>query len=395
LSEQVKICMATISRFHSFEAALQLQKRDALAAIYSGLARYFLRRYPVHPDALRTFPWIQTPFEVLQRLRMLSTSQGMKMAWLAKKAIDHHISRTMPHSHIYMALSGIGLKSGKAAQDRGIAHICVRSASHIASQNELLQEEYSMLGLPFIPTEQRMIDREEEEYAQADIVLVPSSFARQSFVEKGIEPARIRDIPFGVPLSSFKRTCDRDPEFCILYVGNLGVRKGIHYLLQAFKKADIPGATLRLIGNQQPETKTLLERFPVDNVELLGPQFQPEVVNQMSRASVLVLPSIEEGFGMVMSEALACGCPVISSESTGGQDLYTDGVEGFIYKATDVDTLAKRFVQLHDDKTLLDSMSANAAKKAQDIGGWDSYGDKLIPLCVALAKERGHDVYGN
>ena len=395
MSEQVKICMATISRFHSFEAALQLQKHDALEVIYSGLARRFLRRYPIRPDALRTFPWIQTPFEVLQRLRLLSTSQGMKMAWMAKKAIDNHVSRTMPSSHVYMAVSGIGLKSGKAAQDRGAAYICDRLSCHIAYQNELLQAEYEMLDLPFVPTEQRMIDREEEEYAQADVILVPSSFARQSFVEKGINPARLHVIPFGVSLSSFKRSCERDPKFSVLCVGNLGVRKGFHYLLQAFKKADIPGATLRIIGNQQPETKALLERYPVENIELLGPQFQPEVVNHMSRASVLVLPSVEDGFGMVMSEAMACGCPVISSESTGGRDLYTDGVEGFIYKATDVDTLAERFVQLYEDKALLDSMSANAAKKAQEIGGWDSYGDKLVSLGVSLAKERGHDVYGN
>ncbi|MBK20651.1 MAG: glycosyl transferase [Rhodospirillaceae bacterium] len=393
MAEQLSTTVATISRFHSFEVALQLQSRQALHSIYSGLARRFLRRYPVDPAALRTFPWYQTPLEAAPRLKLLTPAQSMRLEWLAKTALDRHIARTLPDCHVFMALSGIGLAAGKAAQDRNIAYICDRSSSHIAFQNELLRNEYEMLGMPYQPISERMIEREQQEYEQADAIVLPSGFAERSFVEKGYDPDRLHRISFGVNLSSFKRVCDRDEDFTVLFVGSPGVQKGFHYLLQAFNRADLPGATLRIVGNPLRETKVLLEKFPVEGIEILGPQFQPEVVRHMSRANVLVLPSIQEGMALVQAEAMACGCPVIASTSTGSEDLFTNGEEGFILAPGDVEGLAARLVKLYDDRHLGEEMGAKGVRQAQNIGGWDGYGDRLIALCLELARTRGHDVY--
>jgi hypothetical protein len=115
MAQQLSTTVATISQFHSFEVALQLQKRHALKTIYSGLARQFLRRYPVDPATLRTFPWFQTPLEAAQRLKFLSPAQSMKLEWIAKTALDRHISRTLPDCHVFRALSGVGLAAGRAA----------------------------------------------------------------------------------------------------------------------------------------------------------------------------------------------------------------------------------------------------------------------------------------
>ncbi len=156
--------------------------------------------------------------------------------------------------------------------------------------------------------------------------------------------------------------------------------------------AAIPGAKLRIVGNATRETTALLERFPVKNIEVLGPQFQPEVVRHMSRASVLVLPSIQEGMALVQAEAMACGCPVIASISTGSEDLFTDGEEGFILAPGDVEGLAAKMAQFSEERYLCDEMGAKGILQAQNIGGWDGYGDTLTALCCELAKARGHDV---
>ena len=392
MAQQLSTTVATISRFHSFEVALQLQKRKALKTIYSGLARRFLRRYPVDPAALRTFPWFQTPLEAAQRLKFLSPAQSMKLEWIAKTALDRHISRTLPDCHVFMALSGIGLAAGRAAQERNIAYICDRSSSHIAYQNELLRAEYEMLDLPYQPISERMIDREEQEYSEADTIVVPSGFAERSFVERGYAPKRLCRIPFGVNLASFKRVCDRDDEFVVLFVGSPSVQKGFHYLLQAFVRADIPGAKLRVVGNPLGETEKLLKKFPVPGIEVLGPQFQPEVVRHMSRASALVLPSIQEGMALVQAEAMACGCPVVASANTGSEDLFSNGEEGFILAPGDIEGLAEKMIQLYEDKPLRDAMGSKGVLRARNIGGWDGYGERLVSLCLSLAKARGHDV---
>ncbi|BAI76067.1 glycosyl transferase (plasmid) [Azospirillum sp. B510] len=88
-----------------------------------------------------------------------------------------------------------------------------------------------------------------------------------------------------------------------------------------------------LVGATSPEGEILLKRYPVEPLERLGRQPWSEVKREVSRASVLMLPSLEDGFGYVMAQAMACGCPVIASEHIGARDLFTDEREGCIVTA--------------------------------------------------------------
>ena len=133
-------------------------------------------------------------------------------------------------------------------------------------------------------------------------------------------------LPYGAALDVYKRSADRAGEFRVLFVGALSAQKGVHHLLEAFARARIPNSRLVLVGSVEPETPVLLARTPIRDVELTGPLARADVVDEMSRASVLVLPSIHDGFGLVVGEALACGCPVIASNQSGGPELVDDGV---------------------------------------------------------------------
>jgi alpha-maltose-1-phosphate synthase len=148
----------------------------------------------------------------------------------------------------------------------------------------------------------------------------------------------------------------------------------MHYLLEAFRRARLPGAELVLVGGQQSHTQAILDRYPTDHVTVTGLLPRAGVVSEMSKASVLVLPSIEEGLAMVLAQSLACGCPVIATTHTGAEDLFTDGQEGFIVPPRDVDALADRLTQLYVDHDLRDAMSAAAESRVRAIGGWDTYG---------------------
>jgi len=392
VSSQLQIASATISRFHSFEVASVFERLGALRAIYSGLARPFLRFYSIAPDHIRTFPWIQTPLEAAQRLRLVPAWLEREAAWRAKQALDRHIARTLPDCHVYMAQSGIGLASGRAARGRGIVTVCDRSSAHIVHQDRLLRAEHERFGVPYAAVDPRVAEKEGAEYAEADAILVPSDFVRRSFLEMGVAAAKLHVVPFGVDVRAYVRSAPRDPGFRILFVGRLSLQKGLPYLLQAAGRARLSGATLVLTGPKDPETDVLLKRFPVPALEVTGPLDRPAVVAQMSRASVLVLPSIQDGFGMVMSQAMACGCPVIASANTGGDDLFADGEEGFIVPAGDADALADRLVRLRDDAALRDAMSEKALVRVRSVGGWDRYGRAALRIFTRLARAAGHDV---
>ena len=172
-------------------------------------------------------------------------------------------------------------------------------------------------------------------------------------------------------------------------MGQVGLRKGIPYLLQAFAGLQHPRKRLRIVGAVQDHIREVLRRLPQDHVEFLGTQPQAEVARYMSSSHVMILPSIEEGLALVLGQAMACGCPVIASTNTGAEDLFRDGVEGFIVPIREPETLRAHMQQLADDLPLQRRMSEAALKRVQSLGGWQEYGDRWVGLLERLALRRG------
>ena len=397
MTGRVQVAVGTIARFHSFDLAYQLQRHGSLAAIYTAYPRRVFRGTGVESQRIRTFPWLQTPTAVMRGRRLIPRFAQRNLDWWAHQTFDRYLARHLVDCHVLSVLSGSGLAAGKAAQARGIAYVCDRGSSHIVYQDRILREEYGLLGLPFAGVDPRIMAKEQREYEQADAITVPSGFVHRSFVEEGVAEAKLHRIPYGVNLDTFRPLAELDgaergKEFRVLFVGQLSVRKGLHYLLQAFSRAALPKARLVLVGSPQPETDELLRRYPVAALERTGTLPQPEVARQMSRASVLVLPSVEEGLAMVQAQALACGCPVIATVNTGSEDLFEDGEQGFIVSIRDADAIAERLTTLHDDRQLQAQMSVAALARGHKLGGGETYGRASINLFRELAVAKGHDV---
>jgi starch synthase len=378
----LRIVLTTHGRFHSFDLAEQLQRAGLLAAVYTPFPKFKLRNTRVDPRLIRSFPFVSALHRAVES-RPVPRILKQKLQLHAGQAIDRYVKLTHPACDILMALSGGGLASGHDVQRRGGRYICDRGSTHLRYQMRLLEEEYDRVGVPFEPVHPQSIAREEQEYSQADAITVPSRFARNSFIESGVDPAKLHTIPYGVDLEHFKRAAPRDTEFRVLFVGQLGVRKGIGYLLTAFRRAALPGAKLVFVGSPGPETKTLLNGTPGD-VEFTGALSRDQVAIQMSRASVMVLPSIEEGLAMVQAQALACGCPVIATENSGAEDLFEDGKEGFIVPLRDPDAIAAKLTLLYRDHDLRHSMSQAGRQRMERNGGWDRYGAQVIALCKMI-----------
>jgi starch synthase len=226
-------------------------------------------------------------------------------------------------------------------------------------------------------------------YEQADAIAVPSTAAARSFAAMGVSAQKVHVIPYGVRLENFYPTAEPAPRrFEVLFAGAAGLRKGVPYLLQAFAALRHPHKRLRIAGAILPDLKAVLERLPREHVELLGVVSQDRLRDLMSVSHVLVLPSIEEGLALVQAQAMACGCPVICSTNTGGEDLFTDGVEGFVVPIRDPAALADRMQQLADDPGLQETMRAAALQRVRSIGGWSDYGDRWEQLLFRLMAGR-------
>ena len=218
---------------------------------------------------------------------------------------------------------------------------------------------------------------------------MPSEFARRTYIEMGVPADKIKKVPYGSDLSRFAKVAEPATDsFDVLFAGQISFRKGIPYLLDAFAKFRHPKKTLTVVGSVLPEIARYLQGKSFDRVEFIGAQPQPRLKELMSRSHVMVLPSVEEGLALVQGEAMACGCPLISSENTGAEDLFDDGREGFIVPIRDPASITDRLERLAQDPGLRDAMSARALGRVARIGGWDTYGRDYVAVLEALTADR-------
>ncbi len=225
---------------------------------------------------------------------------------------------------------------------------------------ESLRKEWE-LSLP-----PKDFDRLVAETKMANQFLAASSFTGGTLIENGAPPDSIRVIPYGVDLQRFSPARDRAPHsgpLRLLFVGTINQRKGVKYLLQA----------LRQLGNA-PVELTICGRV-VDDLALFAPfgdrvTIRPSVsLGELQAAyrdaDLFVLPSVAEGFGLVLLEALASGLPILSTTHTGAPDLIEHGREGFIVPPRRPELIATHLQWALDHPKELFEMRAAARKRAE------------------------------
>ncbi len=385
----MRVSQAVFGVFHHFELAHQLRRFDYLDTVYSTYPWQRLKRERLPHQYVQTFPWIHGSLAGLARFGLYPSPWTESLDYWNGLAFDKWITRRIARSKTNLdaliAISGAGLAAGELVQSRGGKYICDRGSTHARYRGRVMQEEYDRWGIPLETEDIRDTVREEHQYVIADAITVPSNFAARSFIAEGVPAEKISIIPYGVRLDAFHPVAvPSQDEFQVVFIGQISLHKGIPYLLEAFARVRHPRKRLRLIGSVLREMKPVLAKLPTEHVEMLGYVPKKELLEYLSRSHVLVLPSIDEGFGMVQGEAMACGCPVLATSSTGAENLFTDSVEGFIVPPRDAAALADRMQQLADDPALQQRMSAAALDRVQHLGGWNDYGDRWVQLLQQL-----------
>lgn len=384
----MKAVLTTLGKFHSFDLARQLHARGALAGIHSGYPRFKLKNEGLPESLVHTFPYVHAAYMASKWRDRFGIGFLRQWEWLDRISLDRHVASRLPaEADVFVGLSGCGLATGLAAKKRGMRFVCDRGSTHIRHQNEVLQEEHERWGIAFAGVDPRIVEREEAEYAAADAVTVPSTFVRNTFLARGVPESRVKLLSYGVDLQRFHPVAPPDEDrFDLLFVGGVNLRKGVPYLLKAYHAIQHPRKSLTIAGiAEEPVLHKLRELgLMTDEVKLLGHVPQPELKALMSRSHALALPSLEEGLAMVMAQAMASGCPVVATPNAGAENLFSEGVEGFIVPARDTDLLTARLQAIADDFALQRRLSAASLERVRSIGGWSTYGDNAVKLYTEL-----------
>jgi glycosyltransferase involved in cell wall biosynthesis len=283
------------------------------------------------------------------------------------------------------AFSGSAEKTFLEAKRLGKFCVLERSCPHIAYQYSLLTEECNLLGYvtQFTNPSSSMYSRMIREYEIADKIVVPSSYTYNSFLASGVNKKKLVRIPLAAEktISSKRRGVKKNQdELVFLAIGGNFVRKGFFYLLEAWNKVQAKNARLIIKGSIPDLFKMSLSK----NVTVLESHLSPnELSNLYCSADVLCLPSIDEGFGMVVFEAMSAGLPVILSNNVGASDLIQNYNEGIVTQVRNIDDLSRAIQYFINNPSEINKMGKSAAKTAS-IYSLDQYRSEMINFYNSL-----------
>lgn len=271
------------------------------------------------------------------------------------------------------------------AKQNNIKCILDQFSGHPAVLNKILNEELqkypelkNIIQEKISPLQMKRLMKEMD---LADIIVTGSNFAKKTLEENGIPESKIIVIPYGIDTKRFASKLKKpsDGIFRLLFVGNISIPKGCHYLLKTIKKIDKPDIKLTMIGRME-------NRYFLDN---FGNYFNwipsiphSQIPSYYNEADVFIFPSLFEGSALVVYEALASGLPVITTPNSGS--IVRNNIDGFIIPIRDIDAIKEKILLLYNNKILRQKMAKSAREQAEKYS-WEAYRKKVADFVKKIS----------
>jgi glycosyltransferase involved in cell wall biosynthesis len=380
--------------------------REIVPSRLERVERLLLRRHDVEIPAgrVRSHPSYDLAIRLESRLAKKWPRSRRTLAKVRTDRFDAQLARILRRSQhgALLVFSDVGSeRTLPFCRRQGIPTILSVVHGDVRDEAEVLRNEASR-SPEFLPIYlgDVQLDRDElawlherrlRELELADRILVPSEHIARTLVRQGTPGDRVRVIPYAADCRRFRPIAGKSPgaTCTFLFAGGISQRKGIRYLLEAWRKIRRPGWGLQLLGALPRELGPI--RPYLDEVEPLGRVAHSEMPARLAAADVFVFPSLFEGSAVVTYEALASGLPSVVTPQAGS--VVRDGIEGFLVPPADVEALADRLERMGNDPSLRHEMAAAARARALDFD-WPRYHASLIKAADELVgRTDGADPY--
>jgi starch synthase len=390
------------------QAALALEEAGLLEEFHATLAffgsgwRGELRRR-VYPDALRKFtrrhPWREAVRVVAGRIGLESLIR-YETGWASVDAVYRSLDRKVAASidpqktaAVYCYEDG-ALETFRSAGRLGIRRIYDlpigywRAARRILGAEAQRRPEWAAT-LGGLRDSAEKLARKDEELRLADHIIVASSFTKRTLEECPFPVAPVSLVPYGAdePCGELQPV-RRDGPLRVLFVGSLSQRKGIADVFDSLGRMG-RHAELTVIGRKTSGACKPLDEA-LTRCRWIPSLPRDRILEEMRRHDVLVFPSLFEGFGLVVTEALSQGLPVITTAHTCGPDVIDDGVEGFLVPISNPEAITEKLDWLDRDRSRIEDMRQAAWKKARSLS-WSDYRRRIVgvvsgstPACLRI-----------
>ena len=382
----MKVSIIVGGRFHAFNLAEFLDKKKNLKQLITSYPKFFIKKkFDIDVKNVDTVLSKEILSRLCNLLNITSTYNDKIIDYF-----DNNASKLLKKNNvdILVGWSSFALKSFQKIKKEKCIKILERGSTHIEFQKDILKAEYEKFSIkPNLPSN-HIIKKEKQEYDLADYIMVPSEFAKKTFLNKGFKDEKIIKVPYGVSLKHFKSVDlknNKNKKFRIIYVGSLSIRKGIIYLLKSFSELDLSNSELLLIGNIEKDIKKLIDPYiKKKNIFHLNPKEQNHLSKYYNSSDIFVTCSLEEGLSMVQIQAMACGIPLITTPNSGSEDIITNGIEGFIIPIRDTIILKEKIRFFYNNPLKVKLMGNKAKLKVKKSLSWDNYGEKVLKVYEAI-----------
>lgn len=347
----LKIAIAVHGRLHAFDLARELLRRGHEVVLFTNYPKFAVARFGVPPKYVRSLVLHGVVSRILHRLRnsaVCSYPEAWLHSWFGRWAAAGLGEKQWD---VVVCCSGIGEETFRALSGSRTVRICHRSSSHIRTQARLLEGEEKRVGIPQEHPSPWMISREEREYALADVIYVPSTFARETFLAEGVAVEKLLLVPHGVDTELFRPSQEVIAARCrrilsgeplqVLNIGTFSYRKGMRDLAEVIRRLHRGNFRFGFVGPIAPEAAILASEMS-QLVTFTPKQSQETLPACYERGDIFVLPTIEDGFGMVLSQASAASLPILTTTNCAGTDLVREDETGWVLPIRSPDAFAER-----------------------------------------------------
>jgi starch synthase len=403
---RARLLLAHPGTQHAPRLASELENRDLLEGYWTGLAfteKSLLARAvgtlpPLRRLARRVICGVPS-----ERLHTIPFGE-LTAHWHLRRGADELTVLHGRNSRFQAAIPTKAIASSKAVigfdtsgwvlasrcEQAGVPFILDRTIAHPAAYTRIMAAVAARYPGWFStekPRPAELVAAETEEHEKAARIVVGGTFTRDTLVAEGIDPQKIVINPYGVEWDEFAPapnalgTQSNARKLRFLFVGSVISRKGVPLLLDAWRALAPKDAELWIAGRADNQVRALIPRLP--GLRLLGSVPRYELAALYASCDVLVLPSLFEGFGLVLLEALAAGLPVIATSHTGAVDYVTSPVLGTVVPAGSTEALIEGMRAFQANPPQRSAVLAAAAPLATTFS-WQAYGERWAALSRTL-----------
>ncbi len=382
----MKISIYIRGRCWTFQLAEALSKTDNLDFLITSYPKFYVKKYKVPSNKIKSFLFLEIFYRIsnnfifpLLKKMNIKYNPIVLVDWLADTIYSLFIVKNS--NFLLLGFGNASVKIIKKAKKKNIKTIYFLNTLSPLYRKKIIKKEYDKLGLSTLNTiePEAITRRMNESIKMADYVGAISSFQKQTYIDEGVDESKMFLSFLGVDTSVFfPKKIKKKDKFIVIYVGNHFVRKGVKYLTEAFNSLKLDNSELWIVGNNQRDEAERITKIEKNNI-FIGSVNEFELPDLYNQSSIFCLPTLEEGLGAVILQAMACELPIITSPYA--KDVITDGQEGFIIAPGNTSLISEKIKYFYDNPNQIVEMGTKARIKIENNFTFDSVAKRIVNFC--------------